>query len=196
MIRNQAVKSGNVFNCLIFLKFFICLFDIVKNVEKCRTNYVDFYSYIHYIKYKPTTRYSISKPGFTGRETNCVWGCTFRRRYGMYLSELFLMSVEHDMSVENVKKAVCTCDREMRRRMEKFESKEDCVSYFFYKSGKNRRINASGEEILDFWDVYREFDTETGANTGNDCELLKVCRIMRQILKEYTYKRVIPFSGE
>ena len=107
----------------------------------------------------------------------------------MYLSELFLLSAGEDMSMENVKRAVDICNGEMLQRMGEFQNEEACCLYFFDGSGEERRINAAGQEILDFWDVYREFDEEMEQTMKDESEILKVGRWMCSI-RENDIRRI------
>ena len=57
--------------------------------------------------------------------------------------------------------ALLKCDSELRRRMAGICGWEDCTQYFFHiNDGGILAPNERYEELMDFWEVYRQFDHE------------------------------------
>lgn len=75
----------------------------------------------------------------------------------MYLSKLFLEVLDGCYTKEAVKKALAGCSREMLRRMGSFED-ETRLETVFFTSDDGKDTTEAFEEIMDFWDVYSEFD--------------------------------------
>lgn len=78
-----------------------------------------------------------------------------------YLSEVFLETLDENFTKESVLRAVEACEREFNSRSEDLEQA------------------ASHKELLDFWDVYREFDELFQEQERASFQLLHVIRKVR-----------------
>lgn len=83
------------------------------------------------------------------------------KKRNMYLSELFLGGLGGDYSIKSLKKALSMCNKEFLKRLskEKLNCKQ-CLSC--YK-----------QELLDFYDVYSEFDEELDFSFKNKFFILQ-----------------------
>lgn len=70
----------------------------------------------------------------------------------MYLSELFLRTLEREHSSTAVQTALITCNRELCRRMGGIFDEGDCIRYFFYtdQNDEIRKPNENYQELIDF----------------------------------------------
>lgn len=80
----------------------------------------------------------------------------------MYLSELFLQSMNGSYDTNTALIALEICNKELCGRMNGVEEEAECIRYFFRtdESGEIIEPNAKYQELMDFWDVYRDFDDE------------------------------------
>ncbi len=80
----------------------------------------------------------------------------------MYLSELFLQSLNGSYDTNTALMALEICNKELCERMNGVEEETECIRYFFRtdESGEIIEPNAKYQELMDFWDVYRGFDDE------------------------------------
>lgn len=80
----------------------------------------------------------------------------------MYLSELFLQTVYGENTSMAAQEALEACNKELCRRMDGVVDEIDCLHYFFNTDQKDEIIspNEKYQELVDFWDVYWEFDHE------------------------------------
>lgn len=80
----------------------------------------------------------------------------------MYLSELFLRDAAEKMTAEEALQALKRCDSQFCKEMELKEGAEVSLDLFLKKdaAGSPVGLNKKGEEIRDFWDVYKDFDEE------------------------------------
>lgn len=70
----------------------------------------------------------------------------------MYLSQLFLSQLDKDCSLTSVMNALTICDKELFNRPET-EKIPFCNQENFHV------LSPFGYELLDLWDVYKEFDS-------------------------------------
>lgn len=78
-----------------------------------------------------------------------------------YLSEVFLDNLEEDYSATSVHAALKACENELNQRLDRIPSSIGKGLYFLETDGAGfRKRNSIYGEILDFWDVMREFDGE------------------------------------
>ncbi len=84
------------------------------------------------------------------------------RRKNMYLSELFLKSLNGNYNTSTALIALEVCNKELRKQMIGIEDKMERIRYFFCtdKKGEIVEPNARYLELMDFWDVYQDFDKE------------------------------------
>ena len=80
----------------------------------------------------------------------------------MYLSELFLQSLNGSYDTNTALIALEICNKELCGRMNGVEEEAECIRYFFCtdENGEIIEPNARYQELMDFWDVYRGFDDE------------------------------------
>lgn len=80
----------------------------------------------------------------------------------MYLSELFLQSLNGSYDTNTALIALEICNKELCGRLNGVEEEAECIRYFFStdESGEIIEPNAKYQELMDFWDVYRGFDDE------------------------------------
>lgn len=80
----------------------------------------------------------------------------------MYLSELFLQSLNGSYDTNTVMIALEICNKELCERMNGVEEEAECIRYFFRIDERGEIIepNAKYQELMDLWDVYRGFDDE------------------------------------
>lgn len=78
----------------------------------------------------------------------------------MYLSELFLQKLENEMESDNVLNALEACNIQFCREMDVKEGDGIPSDLLFSvdSQGNIARLNKKGQELLDFWDAYKEFD--------------------------------------
>lgn len=82
-----------------------------------------------------------------------------KKKQNTYLSELFLKELNGDFSRKAVLKALDKCNDEILQRMATYHSARELIDYFFYKEKQRRKVsNQVKQELVDFWDVYGEFD--------------------------------------
>lgn len=79
----------------------------------------------------------------------------------MYLSELFLQDVKGEMTVDEAADALKRCDSQLCAEMG-IKEEEVPIDLFLKKDagGTTVGLNKKGEELRDFWDVYKDFDQE------------------------------------
>lgn len=104
----------------------------------------------------------------------------------MYLSELFLRTLEREHSSTAVQTALITCNRELCRRMGGIFDEGDCIRYFFYtdQNDEIRKPNENYQELIDFWDVYWGYDSEV-------CDEVKNKRWILQMIYEMDCNRIM-----
>lgn len=80
----------------------------------------------------------------------------------MYLSELFLQSLDGNYDTNTALISLGICNKELCRRMDGVIDETDCIRYFFCtdENGEIIEPNARYQELMDFWDAYRDFDDE------------------------------------
>lgn len=79
----------------------------------------------------------------------------------MFLSELFLQDVKGEMTVDEAADALKRCDSQLCAEMG-IKEEEVPIDLFLKKDagGTTVGLNKKGEELRDFWDVYKDFDQE------------------------------------
>ncbi len=80
----------------------------------------------------------------------------------MYLSELFLRDVKETMTVEEAELALKRCDSQLCSEMNLQPGGEIPLDAFLRtdEGGNPVGLNKKGEELRDFWDVYKDFDED------------------------------------
>ena len=94
----------------------------------------------------------------------------------MYLSELFLQELDETYSLGSVMKALNVCNKELCSRTENDVGATH--TDIWDKEGEKGELTELGYELMDFWDVYKEFDLlmEKGRK-----EVLKILDLVRSI---------------
>lgn len=77
----------------------------------------------------------------------------------MELSQLFMQLLSKG---ESAVSALEACNKELCKKMNGIYEPEDCIPYFFYTNEKGEilRPNEAYDELVEFWQVYREFDAD------------------------------------
>lgn len=82
-----------------------------------------------------------------------------KRKQNIYLSELFLEKLNGDFSRKAVLRALEKCNDEILQRMGTYRCARELIDYFIYGEKQKRKISKQiKQELVDFWDVYSEFD--------------------------------------
>lgn len=77
----------------------------------------------------------------------------------LYLSELFLETLNGDFSLEAVLKALKRCDEEILHKLDGCGFVNRLFKAFRRMLGLKKEIHPNMQQgLLDFWDVYGEFD--------------------------------------
>lgn len=99
-----------------------------------------------------------------------------KRGMHMHLAELFLETLEGEKASMTVQTALETCNRELCRRIKGIFDEGDCIRYFFDTNQNDEiiRPNERYQELIDFWDVYWEFDNEVCAEVKNKMWILQM----------------------
>lgn len=109
----------------------------------------------------------------------------------MYLSELFLKELDEECSIESVMNALCSCEQEFRTRIVLSEKDGNEI--------KGQRKAELMEELRDFWDVYKEFDSYIEQDWKTKYEIFRgvtdMCRIMENIKNEGGGTKAIRIAG-
>ena len=99
----------------------------------------------------------------------------------MYLSEQFLDKVGSDFSMESIRQAVRICSREFLNRYREMDWERDARTLFFYEENGEVRPTAQFWELMDFWEVFREFSSLFAGEKGEEMELLHTVRKIDQM---------------
>ncbi|MGL6200003.1 MAG: hypothetical protein ACRC3H_13830 [Lachnospiraceae bacterium] len=95
----------------------------------------------------------------------------------MYLSELFLIEVNNEYTEESVRKALYKCNNELISRLGPIDDlKKICREYFGY--GQDEGRNELFAELMDFWDVYKEFDYLLSLNESKKLLIMKLIFVL------------------
>lgn len=78
------------------------------------------------------------------------------KKKNTYLSELFLENLNGDFSRQAVLRALEKCNDEVLKRMGAYPCTRGLIDYLFNRGKQTRKL--SKQELVDFWDVYGEFD--------------------------------------
>lgn len=108
----------------------------------------------------------------------------------MYLSELFLQHMGSDMTQKKAMIALEECNGQICREMDWKNGQEISASLFLCrnKEGEITGVNKKGQEILDFWDVYKEFDDAVPEEIKDKMLLLEaVAVILGEVKKRRTH---------
>ena len=82
-----------------------------------------------------------------------------KRKKNTYLSELFLENLNGDFSRRAVLRALEKCNDEVLKRMRTYLGVRELVCCFYYKGKQTKKPSEQiTQELVDFWDVYGEFD--------------------------------------
>ncbi|MEY8236915.1 hypothetical protein AALA36_14500 [Lachnospiraceae bacterium 66-29] len=83
-----------------------------------------------------------------------------KRKKNPYLSELFLENLNGDFSRQAVLRALEKCNDEIQKRMGAYPCDRGwLISNFFNRGKQTRKLSRQiTQELVDFWDVYGEFD--------------------------------------
>lgn len=77
----------------------------------------------------------------------------------LYLSEIFLETLNGDFSLKAVLKALKKCDERVSKRTGVYGRVRKCMKQRFGIYGRNLQVPRNmQQEFWDFWDVYGEFD--------------------------------------
>lgn len=98
----------------------------------------------------------------------------------MYLSELFLQELDETYSLSSTVNALKMCDNELCLRSEK-EVDGDHMSVWD-KQGGIEQLTEFGYELMDFWDVYKEFDLLIEKGQKEVSKILDLVRSIRSNL--------------
>ncbi len=81
------------------------------------------------------------------------------KKKNTYLSELFLENLNGDFSRQAVLRALEKCNDEIRKRMGAYPCAIGLIGNFFNNEKQTRKLSRQmTQELVDFWDVYGEFD--------------------------------------
>ena len=81
------------------------------------------------------------------------------KKKNTYLSELFLENLNGDFSRQAVLRAWEKCNDEIRKRMGAYPCAIGLIGNFFNSGKQTRKLSKQmTQELVDFWDVYGEFD--------------------------------------
>ena len=93
----------------------------------------------------------------------------------LYLSELFLETLNGDFSLEALLKALKNCDEEVILRSKKHGHGNMKISRLLRKFGFKHKVpQYVQQEFLDFWDVYKEFDDMLPAGIKKEYYILQL----------------------
>ncbi|WP_289302050.1 hypothetical protein [Sporofaciens musculi] len=82
-----------------------------------------------------------------------------KKKKNTYLSELFLENLNGDFSRLAVLRALEKCNDEVLKRMGTYPCTKWAIDYFFYREKQTKKLSKQiMQELVDFWDVYGEFD--------------------------------------
>lgn len=82
-----------------------------------------------------------------------------KRKKNAYLSELFLENLNGDFSRHAVLRALEKCNDEILKRMDAYPCTKELIDNFFNRGKRTRKLSEQiMQELVDFWDVYDEFD--------------------------------------
>lgn len=82
-----------------------------------------------------------------------------KRKKKAYLSELFLDNLNEDFSRYAVLRALEKCNDEILKRMGTYPYSGGSAYCFFNRIKQKRNLSKQiMQELVDFWDVYGEFD--------------------------------------
>lgn len=79
--------------------------------------------------------------------------------FDMYLSELFLKTLNGDYSRKSVINALEVCDNEMIKRIGDFDDPGDLDKAFFIDVNTCSKTKPEFDELMDFWDAYADLDS-------------------------------------
>lgn len=81
------------------------------------------------------------------------------RKKNAYLSELFLENLNGDFLRHAVLRALEICNDEILMRMGAYPCARGLIDNFFNRGKQTRKLSEQiMQELVDFWDVYGEFD--------------------------------------
>lgn len=99
----------------------------------------------------------------------------YKKTKNTYLSELFLESLNGDFSRKAVLKALEKCNDEILKRMHIYPCAKGVIDTFFCRVKQKKRIsNQIRQELIDFWDVYSEFDNMFQSSTKKEYLILQM----------------------
>lgn len=106
----------------------------------------------------------------------------------MYLSELFLQHIGENPTPDKVRTALEKCNQQICTEMAPARGQEISTALLFTKDkdGNITGLNKKGQEILDFWDVYKEFDSQIPKETRNQLALLQAADALRSEIQIIT----------
>lgn len=98
-----------------------------------------------------------------------------KRKKNAYLSELFLENLNGDFSRQAVLRALGKCNDEILKRMGTYSCARRLIGCFFNKEKQTRKLSRQmTQELVDFWDVYGEFDTMLRPNVERNYLILQM----------------------
>ncbi len=91
----------------------------------------------------------------------------------MELSQLFMQLLSKG---ESAVSALEACNKELCKKMNGIYEPEDCIPYFFYTNEKREilRPNEAYDELVEFWQVYREFDADISEDIKKELWILEM----------------------
>lgn len=98
-----------------------------------------------------------------------------KRKKNVYLSELFLENLNGDFSRQAVLRALEKCNDEILKRIGTYSCARGLIGYFFNKGEQTRKLSKQmTQELVDFWDVYGEFDPMLRPNVKRNYLILQM----------------------
>lgn len=91
-----------------------------------------------------------------------------------YLSELFLENLDGDFSRKAVLRALEKCNDEILQRMNAYHYAREIIDYFYEENQKLKISKQIKQELVDFWDVYSEFDNMLKPNIKKNYLILQI----------------------
>lgn len=98
-----------------------------------------------------------------------------KRKKNVYLSELFLENLNGDFSRQTVIRALEKCNDEMLKRIGAYPCAKNLIIYLFNRGKQTWKLPKQiTQELVDFWDVYGEFDTMLRPNVKRNYLILQM----------------------
>ena len=117
----------------------------------------------------------------------------------MYLSELFLKTLNGDYSRKSVTNALEACNTEMVKRIGDFDDPGDLDKAFFVDVNTCSKTKPEFDELMDFWDAYADLDSLVPNDIKDELCILRTIfeidgiyqyLLNKEMIKELTNKEV------